>query len=234
MISIITPVLNGEKFIENNIVSVQSLTIPFEHIIVDGGSTDATLQILSKYPHLKVIHQTTKNGMYGAIHLGFEKALHNYITWINCDDIIYSKNFEYTVQKANDNNIDFIYGDAEFKWQNENKVTFQKANPFGKYFLKKGILPFVQPSSLYSRAIYNSIKFNYDQYKIIGDIDFFINIASNKEMKFWYCRKTLSQFLKYGNSLGDRNTDLYLKERKILNINPNFIDRVIYKLTLNL
>ena len=46
MLSIITPVLNGEKFIEKNIISIQELSIPFEHIIVDGGSTDGTIDIL--------------------------------------------------------------------------------------------------------------------------------------------------------------------------------------------
>ena len=46
MISIVTPVLNGAKFIEKNIQSIQKLTIPFEHIIVDGGSTDDTLNIV--------------------------------------------------------------------------------------------------------------------------------------------------------------------------------------------
>ena len=48
MLSIITPVLNGENFIESNIKEIQKLKINFEHIIVDGGSSDRTLAILNK------------------------------------------------------------------------------------------------------------------------------------------------------------------------------------------
>ena len=57
MLSIITPVLNGEKFIEKNIISIQELSIPFEHIIVDGGSTDGTIDILKKFKHISVVNQ---------------------------------------------------------------------------------------------------------------------------------------------------------------------------------
>ena len=97
MLSIITPVFNGAKFIENNIQSIKKLQIPFEHIIVDGGSFDGTLDILSKYPHLKILHQKEKTGMYGAIHEGFCVAKFNYLTWINCDDQIIADNYSEAV-----------------------------------------------------------------------------------------------------------------------------------------
>jgi len=71
MLSIVTPVLNGIKFIQNNIESIQKLSINYEHIIVDGGSTDGTVELVSKYPHIKLLHQNDKTGMYGAIHQGF-------------------------------------------------------------------------------------------------------------------------------------------------------------------
>ena len=48
MISIITPVLNSSKFIQSNIESIEKLSIPYEHIIVDGGSTDGTIEIINK------------------------------------------------------------------------------------------------------------------------------------------------------------------------------------------
>ena len=74
MLSIITPVLNGERFIRKNIESIHNLTIPHEHIVVEGGSSDSTIEILKDYPYLTVINQNERNGMYGAIAQGFSEA----------------------------------------------------------------------------------------------------------------------------------------------------------------
>ena len=63
MLSIITPVYNGSVFIEQTIKSILKLNIEYEHIIVDGGSTDGTLDVVKKYSHIKLIHQTDDEGM---------------------------------------------------------------------------------------------------------------------------------------------------------------------------
>lgn len=126
MISIVTPIYNGERFIEKNINSIMSLGIPYEHIIVDGGSSDKTIEIIKKYPHVILIHQNEKNGMYGAIHQGFQKAQYNWMTWINCDDIIVRENFEKVIHFAYSNTFDFIYGDSRFNWEKLNKIEFKK------------------------------------------------------------------------------------------------------------
>ncbi len=232
MISIITPVLNGEKFIRENINSIMQFDVPFEHIIVDGGSTDATLEIVKEFPHLILVNQNSKTGLYGAIDQGFKLAKYDYIYWLNCDDVVIPKTFVKVLKNAYLENIDFVYGNSDFNWVNENKITFQKANPFAKYFLKKGIMPFVQPSSFYKKELLDRVQINFEKYKIIGDLDFFIQIASLDDVKFWYCREKLSVFLKYGGSLGDLNHDVYLKERCLLSAKESWLSKILFKLTL--
>lgn len=86
LFSIITPCLNRAEFIETAIQSVknQSYT-PFEHIIVDGGSTDGSLEILKRYPHLQVQIDQDR-GMYDALNRGVQKAQGEIIGFLNSDD----------------------------------------------------------------------------------------------------------------------------------------------------
>jgi glycosyltransferase involved in cell wall biosynthesis len=87
MFSIITPCFNAEKYIEEAIESVLNQhEVMVEHIIVDGGSNDGTLEIIKKYSHLRVISEPD-NGMYDAINKGLEMAQGEYIGLLNSDDL---------------------------------------------------------------------------------------------------------------------------------------------------
>ncbi len=87
LISIITPSLNRAGMIETAIESVLAQNYPhFEHIIVDGGSTDGTLEILSKYTHLRAF-SAQDAGMYDALNRGLALAQGEIIGFLNTDDI---------------------------------------------------------------------------------------------------------------------------------------------------
>lgn len=88
-ISIITPSFNQGKFIEETIKSILVQDYPdIEHIIVDGGSTDNTKEILERYPHLKIIIEQDK-GQAEAINKGLQIASGEIIGWLNSDDTYY-------------------------------------------------------------------------------------------------------------------------------------------------
>ena len=232
MISIITPVLNGKKFIEKNIDSIGKLKIPHEHIIVDGGSTDGTWElVMGKYPNITSVKQRGSGGMYAAIHQGFKIAKYDILAWVNCDDEIITQNYQDAVQLMNKEDIDFLYGDGEFFWENEKKCTKHKANSFGKYFLKKGIMPFLQPSSMYKKDLYESNPLKFDTFRICGDLELFMRMVECKNVKVRYFRKSLSRFLKYGGSLGDLNNVRYQEEKKGLKHNPSPMDQLFFKFT---
>ena len=208
-ISIITPILNGERFIRNNIESVLKLEIPHEHIVIDGGSTDDTLRILGEYSHLIVLHQSCKTGMYGAIDMGFHAAKGDYICWVNCDDRIvpsgYKKMYEYATTKK----LDFVCSDGVFEYFPKNRIKKVKGTHFVKYLLRKGIFPFSQPSVIYTRNLYFDVGgLDYDHFKICGDMELFWRFALAKGKRFGYVKVISSVFLKYGESLGDKGTQL--------------------------
>lgn len=91
--SIITPSFNQGKYIEQNILSVLNQKYPnFEHIIVDGVSTDETIDILVKYQHLKWISEKDK-GQADAINKAFKQANGDIIAWLNTDDLYTESTF---------------------------------------------------------------------------------------------------------------------------------------------
>lgn len=93
-ISIVTPSFNQGQFIEETILSVKSQDYNnFEHIIVDGKSTDETLSILDKYRNtydLRIVCEPDE-GQSDAINKGFALSEGDIIGWINSDDVLYSR-----------------------------------------------------------------------------------------------------------------------------------------------
>ena len=82
-ITILTPSFNQGAFVEKNIQSVMSQDYAdFEHIIIDGGSTDNTVDILKKYPHLKWISEPDE-GQADALNKGLAMATGDIVGWIN-------------------------------------------------------------------------------------------------------------------------------------------------------
>jgi glycosyltransferase involved in cell wall biosynthesis len=87
LISIITPSFNRAAMIADAVESVLAQEYPnFEHIIVDGASTDRTLEVLKKYPHLRIVSEPDR-GMYDAINKGIALAHGEVVAWLNTDDL---------------------------------------------------------------------------------------------------------------------------------------------------
>lgn len=113
LISIITPCFNAETHIEEAIESVREQNHDnVEHIIVDGGSSDATVEILEQYPQITYISEPD-NGIYDALNKGIELATGDLIGWLNADDMYAEGAFNH-VASAYENNpsCDLIAGDC--------------------------------------------------------------------------------------------------------------------------
>ena|ERR1035437_1146809 len=87
-ISIVTPNFNGAKYLEETILSVFEQNYPnLEYIIIDGGSTDGSLEIIKKYDKKLLLWLSEPdNGMYHAIQKGFDRSTGEIMAWINSDD----------------------------------------------------------------------------------------------------------------------------------------------------
>jgi glycosyltransferase involved in cell wall biosynthesis len=110
-ISVITPCLNSRKYIEHSIQSVRDQHFfDLEHIIVDGGSVDGTVDILKKYPHLKWISEPD-DGQSDAMNKGFNLSTGDIIVYLNADDYFLPKAFE-TVIRQFEGGAVFVVGNV--------------------------------------------------------------------------------------------------------------------------
>ncbi len=146
-VSIITVVYNNEQFIDSAIQSVLSQTHPnIEYIIVDGGSTDRTMEIVNAYREkIQTIISEPDKGLYDAMNKGMAVATGDVIGILNSDDVYFSnKVIEEVVEKfAIYNKADAVYGNIVYCRQNNIEVVVRKwvTSPFYNNFFRDGEVP---------------------------------------------------------------------------------------------
>lgn len=114
--TILTPSFNQGDYIEQNILSVLDQDYPsIEHIIIDGGSTDKTIEILKRYPHLKWISEKD-GGQADALNKGLKMATGDIVGWVNSDDYYESGIFNDVVNHFNDPKVQWVVGNITDIW----------------------------------------------------------------------------------------------------------------------
>ncbi len=104
-ISVVTVSYNQAEFIDENIQTVLSQHYPdFEHLIIDGGSSDNTVEVLKKYPHLKWTSEPDR-GQTHALNKGFSRASGEIVAWLNSDDYYPEGVFFEVADKLKDKSI---------------------------------------------------------------------------------------------------------------------------------
>lgn len=190
-ISIVTPVYNGEQFIEKNIKSIINQNYKnYEHIIMDGGSTDATLEIVKKYQdkYPVIIISEKDNGMYDAICKGFCEATGEIYAWINADDTYRPWAFQIMNHVISDK---VSWCTAIPTWQNENDIVYSVGGPYlyNRKWIKKGLYDgrcfrFIQQeSTFWSASLWKSVNFDkIAKYKLAGDFQLWKMFADITEL----------------------------------------------------
>jgi glycosyltransferase involved in cell wall biosynthesis len=112
-ISVVTPSFNSENTIRESIESVRTQSYTsWEHLVIDGGSKDATLSILKEYPHLAWISEKDE-GHYHAMNKGIAKATGDLIVVLNSDDCFLPEAFQKVVNAFQTHESwDALFGDV--------------------------------------------------------------------------------------------------------------------------
>lgn len=199
--------MNSAKFIRNAIDSVLAQNYTnFEHIIIDGGSTDGTVEILKEYPHLLFISEPDKN-LYDAINKGIRLAHGEIIGHLNSDDFYLEDVFgEIACLFQQFPDADLVCGKASV-FEDDPKTNTRKIiiKYEGPTFLNLSIenitlQPPIINAKFFRKSLYERFgKYNID-YPIASDREFLLRIAVNG-VKSIGCEKMVYNYRQHPESL---------------------------------
>jgi glycosyltransferase involved in cell wall biosynthesis len=199
--SIVTPSFNHALFIEKTIRSVLKQEYPkLEYLVVDGGSSDGTLDILKKFAgHLKYISETDR-GQADAINKGFSRCGGEILAWLNSDDT-YAPGAVRAVAEifAARPDIGVVYGNADFIDARGNFIApCAHIENFNRHRLLHYSDYLVQPAVFFRRALFESAGGLDALLNWAMDYDLWLKFAARTE--FFYLRKNLAHYRWLGGS----------------------------------
>jgi len=184
LVTIITVVYNGEKFLEETILSVINQTYDnVEYIIVDGNSTDRTLNIIQNFSHAIDYWVSEKDkGIYDAMNKGIMLARGEIIGFINSDDALNPGVLSLIAEKfVVKPGFDFAYGSVDLIRNSGEKYGITQ--PFPQHLIKKKYLkemPFPHPSLFVKKAVFMKVGLFDLDFPIGADYDFIIRILKEE------------------------------------------------------
>jgi glycosyltransferase involved in cell wall biosynthesis len=153
-VSIVTPSFNQAKFLPQTLASVQQQDYPnIEHIVVDGGSTDGSVEILQKSAKIRWISQPDR-GQVNALNKGFAMATGEIFAWLNSDDTMNPNTVGVGVAALQKTGADLVYGDVEIVDENGNVLKISRGIPFDFRILLYGINYIGQQTAFFRRSLW--------------------------------------------------------------------------------
>jgi glycosyltransferase involved in cell wall biosynthesis len=237
-ITIITPVFNQIEFIERAIRSVIDQNYPnLEYIVVDGGSTDGTLEIIKKYnDRITKIISEPDNGMYHALNKGFKISTGEIMAWLNSDDMYHEKSFFSVVEIFRQyKEIEFLMGHKTTYDENDRCFVNGTLRNWSKYdfYIAKSNWGIQQESTFWSRSLWErSGGYINTNYKLAGDCELWTRFLIDANAKLHMTNALLGGFRVRKNQLGaSGNGQTYGNEvKQIYNgVNKSTDDKIILK-----
>ncbi|WP_433833721.1 glycosyltransferase family 2 protein [Flavobacterium anhuiense] len=229
-LSVITVVYNNIEHIEATILNILELKEKnnnIEYVIIDGGSTDGTCDIIKKYiDNISCFVSEPDNGIYDAMNKGINLSKGEWLIFMNSGDLFHNNDF-YKNIFSDINNIDqydIVYGNTLAK--NEGKILlipYKIIKP--NFFFLNTIC---HQSVFFNKRVFNKIGLYDLDYKIISDRDLLYRI-SNAEGKFYYVEDIISIWDEEGFSKD--NLSVFFREDKFFTRkNFNFFERSFLRL----
>jgi glycosyltransferase involved in cell wall biosynthesis len=230
-LSIITPSFNQAEFLERTILSILNQNYPnLEYIIVDGGSTDGSLEIIKKYSNLLSWWVSEKdNGQANAINKGLRRATGTWVGWQNSDDIYYKNTFYdlASVVAKNQDNVGLVIADMMLIDKTDSEIRdLQFVKPTYSSMLAEGMV-LCNQSAFWRRDVHKKIGFLTEKYQYSFDFEWFLRVLKHTKAthvgRIWGALRQHKNAKSYKYSKKFKNEmDLILIGHKIFFLSPYF------------
>lgn len=220
-ISIITATYNREAVIGYAVSSLYSQTYhDFEHLVVDGGSTDNTVEFVNAHTDDRtVLVSEPDNGVCDAFNKGLARASGDIVGFLHSDDFFADENvLERVASTFKECECDLVYGDLDYVSSSDltRIIRRWRAGRFSRGALKLGWMP-PHPTVFVTRELLNRVGRFDCVYKISCDYDFLVRCLTMDGIRTQYIKSTLVKMRLGGVSNGSLRT-IVLKSSEDLKI----------------
>lgn len=187
LVSIITPSFNQGKFLEETILSVLNQDYPrIEYIIVDGASSDNTIEVAKKYEsRLASWVSEPDKGQTDAINKGFGLATGEILAWLNSDDVYYPGAVSEAVKYLLDHpQIGMVYADLDFIDEKGRVIGKFNAAQTDLPKLRRGYVHIPQPSAFFRADLWKKVGPLDSSFFFAMDYDLWTRLAAASEIKY--------------------------------------------------
>ena len=239
-ISIITVVRNNSATIKQAIESVLNQTYTnIEYIVIDGDSTDGTLEIVKNYrDKIDILLSEKDYGLYDAMNKGIDNATGDIIGFLHSDDLFYDDNVITNVIKnfKKNSSLDACYADLIYvdKFDISKTIRYWKSNQFIPGTFSRGWSP-PHPTFFVSRNIYKKLGGFSLNYNIASDIELMMRYLEVYKIKAEYCHQLWIK-MRLGGISNKNSTNVVRQNLEVLdalkyhNLPKNILTFVSYKL----
>jgi len=214
-ISVITACYNSEKTIEETIRSVVKQTYKnIEYIIIDGASTDKTLDIVNKYKDsLSVVISEPDTGVYNAMNKGIKASSGELLFFLNADDVfINEKTVEKFAQEAQKTNSGLLLGNILMLNKYTGELYYEKQEIIDKIQLINSTV--FHPATFFKREVFEKYGYYNENNKVVSDYEWYVNYFLNGG-NYKYIDSPIAIFsLGEGLSSGCTHENLHKEERQ--------------------
>jgi glycosyltransferase involved in cell wall biosynthesis len=206
-ISVITPSLNQGQYLPDCIASVHAQTdVTIEHIIMDGGSTDATVAELKRHSHLRW-RSEADNGQSDAINKGLRLATGDWAMWLNADDILLPGALQAVAECARRApKADVIYGDCDFVDRDGRVVGHKREGDFSFWMLLLYGTYIPSTATFFRRRLWECDDFLATSYKVNMDLELYLRLAAAGH-QFQHLPATLACFRWHETNVSHRHRE---------------------------